>query len=121
MSTGALNDLGEGRFAVVGAMSFETSGQLLAASKQTFFDYSVLEVDLSGVDEVDSAGLALLLEWVGWARNDIREIRFRDVPEKLRGIARISEVEELLDAGERWQGNTGYWELARLVREREES
>ena len=112
-----LQNQGEGRFTVSGPMSFETAGPLLAESQRAFFEFSVLEVDMADVAEVDSAGLALLLEWVSWARNDIREIRFRNVPEKLRAIARISEVEELLDAGERWKGDSGYWELARLMRQ----
>ena len=52
-------------------------------------------MDLSGVRNADSAGLALLLEWITWANHTVREIRFTGMPEKLLAIAKTSEVENL--------------------------
>jgi hypothetical protein len=46
----------------------------------------------------------LLLEWVTWANHSVREIRFNDIPEKIRAIAKTTEVEGLLERGERWSG-----------------
>ncbi len=60
--------------------------------------------DLSGVEETDSAGLALLLEWITWANHTVREIRFTDMPEKINAIAKTTEVDHLLKHGERWAG-----------------
>jgi phospholipid transport system transporter-binding protein len=61
----------------------------------------VIKVDLSSVTHADSAGLALLIEWVKWAREQHREIRFFELPKQIRAIAHICEVEELLRAAER--------------------
>ena len=63
----------------------------------------MIKVDLSGVTEADSAGLALLIEWVAWAREHHREMRFFDLPRQIRAIARICEVEDVLRAAERWE------------------
>jgi hypothetical protein len=45
----------------------------------------------------------LLIEWVGWAREQHREIRFFELPQEIRAIARICEVEDVLRAAERWE------------------
>ena len=99
-----LNDLGDGRFSLSGAMSFDTAEQILRASESLFEQHNRLELDLSGVTDTDSAGLALLLEWVTWANHTVREIRFAGMPEKIMAIARTTEVEGLLTRGERWSG-----------------
>lgn len=96
-----LQALGGGRFSITGAMTFHTVTSILEASKEAFGEEPVLKLDLSGVHEGDSAGLALLLEWINWAKAYEREIRYFGVPAPILAIARISEVEELLQAGER--------------------
>ena len=99
-----LQDLGDGKFSIAGAMSFDTAEQLLRKSETLFEPHNRLELDLSGVTDTDSAGLALLLEWVTWANHTVREIRFTGMPEKIMAIASTTEVEGLLTRGERWSG-----------------
>ena len=95
-------NLGEGRFAVSGNLEFETATDAYAESMIKFNPFSELEIDLSGIVRADSAGLALLLEWVHWAKGTAREIRFTNIPDQIQSIARISEVDSILSAGERW-------------------
>ncbi len=97
-------DKGRGRFQIDGDMSFATAAQLLESSEAMFEDYTEIEVDLSQVARTDSAGLALMLEWINWANHSVREIRFENIPAKIRNIARATEVEDLLHIGERWTG-----------------
>lgn len=85
-------------------MTFKTAAQILIDSERLFEDYTSIELDLSGVTETDSAGLALLLEWITWANHTVREIRFVATPDKINAIARTTEVEGLLKRGERWSG-----------------
>ncbi|MDJ0939968.1 MAG: STAS domain-containing protein [Woeseiaceae bacterium] len=99
-----LKDLGDGRFVLTGAMSFATAEQILRASEQPFEQHTRIEVDLTGVDRTDSAGLALLLEWITWANHTVREISYVGLPEKILAIARTTEVDALLNRGERWAG-----------------
>jgi len=92
--------LGAGRFRIAGAMTFATVTAILDCSKELFGDEPVIKLDLSGVVQGDSAGLALLLEWINWTTAYGREIRYFGIPAQIMAIARISEVEELLRAGE---------------------
>lgn len=58
-----------------------------------------LEIDCRGITVSDSAGLAVLLEWLGVAKRSGRSLRYTQLPEGLEALARISEVEELLERG----------------------
>ncbi len=104
MSEFTIEDLGDGNFSVSGEMTFDTAEKILRASESLFEEYTQIEVDLSDITASDSAGLALLLEWVTWANHSVREISFKDMPEKILAIARTTEVEPLLTRGERWSG-----------------
>jgi len=55
-----------------------------------------LELDLSGVTRVDSAGLALLLELARRARERGRELRCVRAPEQLRRLAEFFGISSLL-------------------------
>ncbi len=99
-----LEDLGDGHFSLSGEMTFETAERILAASEDPFEEHTRIEVDLSGITRADSAGLALLLEWITWANHTVREIRYTGMPERIVAIARTTEVEDLLSRGERWAG-----------------
>ena len=99
-----LEDNGGGRFLLSGSMTFHTAAQILRVSEEPFEQHTRIEVDLRGVTATDSAGLALLLEWITWANHTVREIRFLHTPEKIDAIAKTTEVDHLLKRGERWAG-----------------
>lgn len=89
-------DVGGGRFRVVGRLGFDTVTQALDASHKLFAEYHAIQLDLSGVTAADSAGVALLIEWVSRARHSKCVLHFRHVPEQVMAIARISDVENML-------------------------
>jgi len=95
---------GEGRFELVGDLGFQSVVKALDESKSLFSKHSSIELDLAGVRRADSAGLALMLEWVNWARNNAHELRFSNIPAQIISIAQISEVEDMLYRAERWTG-----------------
>jgi len=53
-------------------------------------------VDLAGVTRSDSAGLALLVEWLRESELAGNTIRFVNVPAQLLSIARVCGLEEIL-------------------------
>jgi phospholipid transport system transporter-binding protein len=59
---------------------------------------SVLQIDCAGVTESDSAGLAVLIEWLSCATKQGRGIRFENLPEGIRAAAQISDVTAILEA-----------------------
>jgi len=58
-----------------------------------------LEIDCHGITLSDSAGLAVLLEWLAVARRAGRSLRYTKLPEGLAALAQISDVQELLERG----------------------
>ena len=97
-------DQGDGKFALHGDLTFSTASSALEQSKQLFQDHARIELDMTDVTDGDSAGLAVLLGWVNWAKNYVREIRYINVPGEIVAIAQISEVDDMLTKGERWTG-----------------
>jgi phospholipid transport system transporter-binding protein len=95
-----LESRGEGRFALSGSLNLATARHAVDAGERAFGDLRRIEIDLSGVEAVDSAGLAVLLEWVRWARLQGRCLAYRDPPDGLEAIAKISEVDGILRAAE---------------------
>jgi phospholipid transport system transporter-binding protein len=87
---------GNGRFKVTGPVVFATAGELLETSRELFAAATSLRVDLSGVTQVDSAALALLIEWSRQARQQQQSIRIEHAPEKLMAIARLTGTEDII-------------------------
>lgn len=92
-----LEALGNGRFKVYGALNADTVTDLLKRSDEAFKGATTLEIDLANVPEGDSAGLALMIEWLRLAKQRNQQIKFENVPEQIAALARISEVEKLLN------------------------
>jgi phospholipid transport system transporter-binding protein len=92
-----LSDLGEGRFELSGDVSFHTAEDILRSSEKLFAGLDNIEINLSDVKQTDSAGLALLLEWISRAAAASTEIRFANIPEKIYAIAVTADINELLE------------------------
>ncbi len=97
MSATRLVQQGEGRYVVQGELSFDTVTGLLSESHSLFAGESSVELDLSGVTYADSAGLALLVEWLRQARLQGRQLRYQSLPAQLQSLANVSEVTGLLN------------------------
>ena len=97
--TPSLTSIGVGVVGVKGPVTFATAGHLLDAGQAVFSRQADVTINLHEVTSVDSAGLALLLEWLRQARANGRAVRFLGIPEKLLAIARLSGVEALLTGG----------------------
>ena len=84
------------RARVIGSLHFTTVSALLTAGVDAINGGRAAVIDLAGVTASDSAGLALLIEWLSVAKAAGRTLRFENIPTQLRQLARLSEVEELL-------------------------
>jgi phospholipid transport system transporter-binding protein len=90
-------ELQEGeRSRVNGVLHFTTVTTLLSEGSAAICDGRAAVIDLSGVKDSDSSGLALLIEWLSIARASSRGLRYENIPAQLQQLARLSEVEELL-------------------------
>jgi len=89
-----------GRVVVTGELTFGTArearqvGILVLESSRA----ERIVVDCAAVTRADSAGLAVLLDWLAWGRRRSRPLSLQNLPATLVAIARISEVDGLLTA-----------------------
>ena len=81
---------------VSGELTFNTVSQIVTAAPGLFEKLSNLEIDLVNVSRSDSAGLALLVDWVRYAKNTNKNIVFHNMPTQLLAIAHASGLDELL-------------------------
>lgn len=93
----AFATLGPERFEVSGDLGFADVARMLAEGDAAFGGLKQAEIDLAKVGRVDSAGLALLLEWSVSAREAGRALRYRNVPAAISALAGISDVSALLE------------------------
>ena len=102
-------DAGAFRLAPGAPGTFSAEGPLTFASARRACELGVaalahaaaasLEIDCRGITSSDSAGLAVLLEWLSVAKRAGRSLRYARLPQGLAALARISEVEDLLERG----------------------
>jgi phospholipid transport system transporter-binding protein len=89
------------RLDVRGALTFATARSAyeagLRALRKGGASNAPMQVDLSGVSESDSAGLAVLIEWLVAGERAGRKLRFQNLPDGIRAAAQISEVESLIE------------------------
>jgi phospholipid transport system transporter-binding protein len=85
----------EDRCAIEGPVTADNVLSLLAQGAQQLTGPR-MTVDLSGVTEVDSTALSLLLEWRREAIRNGRDVRFRNLPASMKSLAELYGVTELL-------------------------
>jgi len=85
------------QFELTGELTFETVpvkyGQIQTLLHQQSAD---LIIDLSGVIRADSAGVAMVMEWVRMARQNGKHIEFMNAPDQMMSIIRMSGLENIL-------------------------
>jgi phospholipid transport system transporter-binding protein len=87
---------GQGRAGVSGPLSFATAGALLEPGARFIGSGEADSIDLAGVQGADSAGLALLIEWLSLAQAAGRPLHYTNIPNQLMQLARLCDVEPLL-------------------------
>ena len=86
-----------GRFAARGALTFANAKRARGEGLHVLRTSTArdLEVDCSGITHSDSAGLAVLLDWMAVMKREGRPLCFASLPPSLLAVARISGVEEM--------------------------
>lgn len=98
-------DLGEdGCARLTGELTFESVPGLYAQA-QSVLPETLKSIDLSKVTAVDSAGLALLLEWKASRKSSSAGLTFTNAPSSLLSLASLSEATELLNISGRNSSN----------------
>jgi phospholipid transport system transporter-binding protein len=92
----AFESLAGERARVVGLLEFATVAALLPVGSAAICEGRASVIDLSAVTDSDSAGLALLIEWLSVAKAAGRVLRYENIPSQLHQLARLSELDPLI-------------------------
>ena len=77
---------------LAGVVDFDTARGALERVVPLIESGAIESVDFAGVTRSNSAGLALLVEWLGTARRAARPLAFTGVSEGLRQLAGVCQV-----------------------------
>jgi phospholipid transport system transporter-binding protein len=86
------------RSRVVGSLEFATVARLLPLGTAAIEGGHAAVIDLAGVNDSDSSGLALLIECLSVAKEARRSLHYENMPTQLHQLADLSEVEGLFAA-----------------------
>jgi len=89
-----LTRTGPSSWSFEGELTFATVAGMLAVGPKVDPTKPAI-VDLSGLTRGDSAGLALLIEWLAAARANGRVIRYTGLPENFARLARVAGLDFL--------------------------
>lgn len=92
----AIERLAPDRLRAAGELGFATAAHALRAGIEQIGRDGDQVIDLSGVTSGDSAGVAVLVEWVSASAALGIGLRYENVPPQMLAIARISDLEDLL-------------------------
>ncbi len=81
---------------VHGELDFDSVAALLDATEPLFATDPPTRVDLGGVSRANSAGVALLVEWLGRTQRHQQELTFINVPAQMRAIIAIADLDTIL-------------------------
>lgn len=88
--------LSQDRILISGELTFPTVASILELSRQLFPQQGPWNCDFSQVTHSDSAGLALVLEWLKMARQRNIKVQFSQLPQQLLSIAAPAGLDALI-------------------------
>jgi phospholipid transport system transporter-binding protein len=101
MASFGIERVGPERLEVRGALSFTTAADALSEGLRLIGSAPNCTIGLGGVAEADSAGLAVLIEWLASARARGAALHYEAFPAQILAVAHISDVQGFLTgAGE---------------------
>jgi phospholipid transport system transporter-binding protein len=95
MSAVTIVNEGPGRFIVDGDLTFSAMDKKTVSSFAFLTTTKQITLDLGRVGNADSAGLALMLEWIKHARSKRVQLRFINIPGQLLNLAKLSGLDKM--------------------------
>jgi len=83
-------------WSLVGKITFRTAKDLYMCSQKLFKKGKNITIDFSQVEHVDSAAMALLVEWTHDAKKIRFSLQFKQVPKGLLNLLTLSHVKDVL-------------------------
>lgn len=81
---------------IQGSLNFSTVSDLYQKSLPYLSKLNSITVDFTDVKTSNSAGLALMIEWIKYANHQQKKIKFLHVSEELLAIAKVTALDIFL-------------------------
>jgi phospholipid transport system transporter-binding protein len=81
---------GGGYFLIDGDLTFDTIDKQTVKSFAFLNSSKDISIDFSKVACTDSAGLALMIEWLKYTRSKRIHLKFKNIPKQLHALAQLS-------------------------------
>ena len=94
MSKLTLTEQSPGHFTVEGSLTFASIDKHTPKSFGYLKGIDSICIDLAQVEATDSAGLALMVEWIRISRLSRVRLRFKNIPEQILALAKLSGLDE---------------------------
>lgn len=85
-----ISEVSQGRFVVKGNLTFASIDKQTLKSFGFLNSAKIITIDLNQVNTTDSAGLALMIEWLKYSKKNNIELRFENIPHQLQALAKLS-------------------------------
>nr|VFK46486.1 MAG: ABC-type transporter Mla maintaining outer membrane lipid asymmetry, MlaB component, contains STAS domain [Candidatus Kentron sp. TC]VFK48950.1 MAG: ABC-type transporter Mla maintaining outer membrane lipid asymmetry, MlaB component, contains STAS domain [Candidatus Kentron sp. TC]VFK60674.1 MAG: ABC-type transporter Mla maintaining outer membrane lipid asymmetry, MlaB component, contains STAS domain [Candidatus Kentron sp. TC] len=105
VSHSELRATGKGKISLSGELTFISVPGLLRKGKNLFPDTDKITLDLGEVVHSDSAGLALMVEWLRQSKIQNKTLEFQNIPKQMLSLAKTAGIGFLLDASENFPRN----------------
>ena len=90
-----LTQTGSASWSLDGELTFATVAGIVSGGPQVSAAESAV-LDLSGVTRSDSAGLALLVEWLRGVQDRGGALEFTGLPKEMTQLARVADLDRLI-------------------------
>lgn len=88
-----------GKFLIKGDLTYrninKTSVKIFNFKSADFASLPIIHIDLQQLGKIDSAGLALLIEWLKLSRINNKELHFDNIPATLSALAKLSYLTDI--------------------------
>ena len=95
MSSTQINQLSDGTIVVRGALHLDTVSSLFRCIDFSQYAEHTAEIDLSQVVSVDSAGVALCLDWITQAADKDVNVIFRGMSKQMQRLVSMNQLDDL--------------------------
>ncbi len=83
-------------YRVGGELTLDTAKAVVSETEHLFDNAAQLDIDLAEVTHADSAGLAVLVNWMRQAKQSEKNISFQHLPAQMLAIAKATGLDEIL-------------------------
>lgn len=88
-----LTEQAPGYFTLEGSLTFASIDKHSPQSFRFLRGMDRVCIDLSKLEASDSAGLALMIEWIKLSRNSRVKLSFKNIPDQLLALAKLSGLD----------------------------